>query len=598
MLPRRSVFVASLAGLVVLSAPGVSHARPAPEAPATAASSASPDSGSSGSPIPAVSPSVAIPESPPPFASPTATATPTPLLVPIVLDRAHVGVVPGATVTVGVSGGSGTLGVRASTASVNAVYDPIERRLSLGGRAPGRATVTVFDASGDATDLDVLVAPPAGVVPSDVSVELGGTVSPQFATAKIQAAIAAAAQLRPGSRVDVRGAQPGDSLAAGSTFEASARVHVDGANAYVDVDGTTNVHVRVETLAQLDPQILFYSDDPERLESGTDGVLYRNSLDATKPARAYVYHVASKSTHALYLVLRTTVPQTRVQLIGSTSGPSDAFGYVGHLSTLHYLLARGAQESNLVSLTPDAPFVEQLGGRDLRPGELVAGIFDARVLAGGPVDLSVVATSGGIDPLAYAGRPEIAGDGHGRRGEFDLTSVPPLALAFAAGAPDPPPFAIGAPTIANLRAGGRALGGDYGALREVSLQVSNPSADPATVYFYEVPAGGSATTTIWFAGDPKPTEIACVVRPNRYAIRAIALAPGETRDVTGEYMTDGTASFPLQFGLTSTPPSPPPGQYSPDACNPHTPPPATPAPSAIPSPADPIPAPTSTSTST
>ena len=86
---------------------------------------------------------------------------------------------------------------------------------------------------------------------------------------------------------------------------------------------------------------------------------------------------------------------------------------------------------------------------------------------------------------------------------------------------------------------------------------------------------------MWFTGDPAPTEVACVKVPtNRYAVRAFQLAPGESTTVTGEYMTDGTSFFPLAFGLTATPPSPPPGPYSPDACTSKTPPSASPTPPA------------------
>ncbi len=474
---------------------------------------------------------------------------------------------PGTTLAVGVAGGNGTIVARASDQSVDVRYDALARKLFITGRAPGTATVTVTDDAGNAANLAALVAPPAGVVPSEVTVELGGIVSPQFAAAKIEAAIAAGAQLRPGTRAVVRDVTPGDTLRPGQSLEALGRVHLDGADTYADADGTTSVHLKVDSLAQLDPDVLFYSDDPERLEDDDDGVLFRGSIDPDKPVRTYLYHVAGDSPHKLFLVFSATAGDAQVQIIGASAGPSDAFGYVGHISTLNYFLVRGAQESSVVTVGADQPYVLQVA-RELQPGELVAGIFDARVLSGGPVELAVVATSGDADPLDEAADPELAGDGHGRRGEFDLTTLAPLALTYVAGAPDPAPFAVGAPSIPNLRPGGRPLGGDYGALRDVTLNVRNAGTAPATVYFYESPAGGSATTTIWFTGDPRPTEIPCVIRPNRYTIKAIDLAPGEARTVTGEYMTDGTSSFPLLFGLTSTPPSPPPGPYDPDACNP------------------------------
>ena len=40
----------------------------------------------------------------------------------------------------------------------------------------------------------------------------------------------------------------------------------------------------------------------------------------------------------------------------------------------------------------------------------------------------------------------------------------------------------------------------------------------------------------------------------RYLVKGFGLAPGQTLNVTGTYMTDGTSWLPLFFGLTSTPP--------------------------------------------
>ena len=126
--------------------------------------------------------------------------------------------------------------------------------------------------------------------------------------------------------------------------------------------------------------------------------------------------------------------------------------------------------------------------------------------------------------------------------------------------------------------------GDYGLIRSVTLALSNPGGTPQALYLYEQPTAGFVTTTLWFTGDPRPTEVPCVHDPaNRYQVRSFALDAGASLSITGEYMTDGASSYPLSFGLTAVPPSPPPGPYSPDACNPRTPPPATPPP-ATPSP--------------
>ncbi len=538
------------------ASPPASGAPPAPaETPAPAPSG--------GSPSPTATP-------PPSTTPPPPSTTPPPPGVPIRIDRAKVGVVPGGTMVINVAGGSGPISVQTSFPGVDARYDAVAHTLTLGGRAPSRGRVVLADALGDNATVDVLVAPPAGVVPTDATVELAGTVSPDFAAARIQAAVARLAQARPGAVVSYRGVTLPAALNPGDVLDAQADVHVDGHDTYVDAFGTTSVHLRVAALPRLDPQILFYSDDPERLGPAADGVLLRGTIDPARPARAYVYHVSDVPGRRLYLALQATGgigTSARVQVLGALAGPSDAFSYVGHSATLRYLMTRPTQQSFVVTLTPDAPYLLPLGV-PMKAGELVNAIQDLRVLDGGAVTVAVIAAGSDDAALAYIGQPELPGDGHGRRGEFALVPVPPLALSFAVGGAEPEPFVVGNPLIPNLRPGGRALGGDYGVLRPVQLQLANPTPSPQNVFLYEIAgsSGGGATTTFRFDGDPAPTSVLCVNDPaNRYLVKQFTLAAGESRTVTGEYMTDGTSFFPIDYGLTTTQPL----AVPPNACNQH-----------------------------
>ena len=500
-------------------------------------------------PIPpsaSLSPSAA-PASPEPSESPStlpsAVPSPRPGLQPspIRVDRARVGIVPGATAVVHVTGGAGPLVASPSFAGVDVVSDTSGRTLTLTGVANGRGIVTLSDAAGDTAAVSVLVAPPAGVVPADATVDLAGTVSPQFVTARIQAAIAQSAQMQPGTTLAVNGLTAG-TLHPGDVLEAQARVAVRGNDTYVDQSGVTNVHLRVAALPRLDPAL---------------------------PARVYVYHV-SDVPRSLYLALATTTGTAHVQVLGEAAGPTDAFSYVGHLSTLRYLLERAPQESVVTTVSSAAPAIVPLGAGPMLAGQLIAAIYDLRVLDGGPVNVMVVAAGTGIDPATLLAQPEHPSDGHFRRGEFSLANVPPLALSYTAGAPEPAPFVVGARYFADGRAafpnarpdivaaaGQRApLAGDYGVLRNVALQLANPTAAPQNVYLYEQPgANGGVTTTIWFDGDAAPTEVRCVSDPSqRYLVKGFGLAPGQTLSVTGTYMTDGTSFLPLSFGLTATQP--------------------------------------------
>jgi hypothetical protein len=183
-----------------------------------------------------------------------------------------------------------------------------------------------------------------------------------------------------------------------------------------------------------------------------------------------------------------------VQVLGAAAGPSDAFSYVGHLSTLRYMLERPPQESFIATVAPGAPYLVPLGAGAILPGQLIAAVHDWRVLDGGDVTVSVVAASNGADPATLLGQPEHPSDGHFRRGEFSLTNVPPIALTYAVGGTEPQPFAAGVryyangqPAFPNLRqdivaqAGQRApLAGDYGVLRPARTAASRRrSGSPA-----------------------------------------------------------------------------------------------------------------------
>jgi hypothetical protein len=117
---------------------------------------------------------------------------------------------------------------------------------------------------------------------------------------------------------------------------------------------------------------------------------------------------------------------------------------------------------------------------------------------------------------------------------------------------------VGEGTLANQRTDGRPLGGDYGILRPLALHLANPTATPLDVYLYELTSGaGGATATLWFTGEGAATQVPCVddtAQP--HLVKAFALAAGETRTVTGAFMTDGAASYPIRFGITATPPLP------------------------------------------
>lgn len=489
-------------------------------------------------------------------------ATPAPVSA-IRLDRSRVGIVPGSTETVHVFGAAGQVVVTASFGGVSARYDAPARALSLTGVARGSGTVSLVDAHGASASVAVLVAPPAGSVPADVAVELAGNVTPAFVAARVRDAVAQRSALQPGTEVKIRGldalAQPS---AAGQAVTVPIEVGLDGKGTFVNVTSKANLRLQIDPPPPpVAPQTLLYSDSPEYVAA--DGVLFRSVTPAVpgRPVRLYLYHVAMTDARSFALLLRTRGTAARVALTGTAATPSTKYLCAGHRATADYLRERRRGESVVASVAHDRPFVLPLQG-ELHARQLLAAAYDVAVLDGGAVEVEVVSTSRGVDPLSVAGDPEMPEDRSRRKGEFSLAAVRPLDLELRAGSADDEPSvdvglgsSEGTPEFTNLRAGPRFFPGDYGIVRPVRLHLVNVTDVAQPVYLYEVPLNRALSTTFWFDGDAEPTEVPAVGDPNqRYLVKSFNLAPHEDRTVTGEYMTDGGSNYTAEYGLTSNTP--------------------------------------------
>jgi hypothetical protein len=404
---------------------------------------------------------------------------------------------------------------------------------------------------------------PGGVVPYAVDVQLAGTVTPRFALARIAAAIDALTDRLPGTLLDVHGITLDAPLTPGTTLDALAGVSIAGRGAYLDVNGRTSVHLSVANLPPFQPLQLFYSDDPEYIPPGADGVLFRGTVTGDVPVRLFLYHVAAGVPRRVALVLRSSGAPARVQIGGAAVGPNPEYAFVGQQTTARFLVSERLGESVLIDLRPDEPHAIALG--TLQPNDLIEAIEDVRVVSGGPVTLALVTSASPGDLSTLAEAPELPDDSHQRHGVYSLAAIPPIALSYVAGGPEPDPVNVGLGNEPNLRPDGRPLAGDYGVTRRVQLHLANPTATPQTAYLYErTLGGGGATFTMLFDGDDTATIVPCVndaTQPR--LIRAFDLPPGSDQSIAGTYMTDGASSYPIALGITLTPPLPiPPG-----ACN-------------------------------
>lgn len=418
-----------------------------------------------------------------------------------------------------------------------------------------------------------LELPPAGVIPPTISIDVTGSPATEadVLAAQVRAALNRRIRptLRPGAAINYGPIVPWPllPLATGSRTAVDVTTTID-ADASAPVTGVTTVNVYNVVVDAAKPRVLFLSDDPEYLQS--EGVVFRGDVGSGRPARLYYYHSDIGLPRDLDVVVSTAV-RCRVQLIASEAGPDLDVMSVGHTVSRDLLRFEQSDEGAVVDVEPGRPFVVRHGL--LLQGEVVAGAVDVRVVSGGPVTVSVLASPAGSRPDALLAGPRVSFDGHRRHGTFDLDGFGAIAESYTVGGPDvAAQYGGRSPTLPNIDPNdpGRDFG-DYGVLHQIAVTLINPSDTPQTVYLYEKPLGGPVRSTFVIDGQLK--ELGCVRLPQPYWVTTYELPPRFTGLSTIVTMTDGGSFYPLEFGATATQPltyTPPVG--SPDGCSPNAPP--------------------------
>ena len=435
-------------------------------------------------------------------------------------------------------------------------------------QAVGDDVLHLVDAGGAEADLPIRVAFNAGTIVAQTSLTVtGDPVDPEWLATEVHRWVARLTRTMPGATAAIGNVAPLPSpLSAGETAALTVPVQISGNGQYFDQSGTTTVSVQDMGAQPFTPALLFYDDDPEHVTQ--DGVLFRGSVAASQPARLFYYHDAADDPRRVVVVLTSdSQDPTSVQLVEAAAGPNMDVMHVGQTLTKNFLLVNTRNEGVVVNLAQDDTFL--LADVPMAARELVSGAVDLRVLSGGPVVLTVLALSPGVDPRTMLGSPVLPGDGHHRTGVFNIAGFGSNALTYSAGGPDAT-LVLGdtepTPPSASASANGHDYG-DYGVAHAIDLTLSNPGGAPAAAYLFFKPLAGPARGS--FLIDGSLVDIGCVRVPSPYQITAFVLAPGQTYRTTVKTMTDGGSFYPAQIGLTATPPQPSaPAITAPDGCFP------------------------------
>jgi hypothetical protein len=441
-------------------------------------------------------------------------------------------------------------------------------------QATGEDVLHLVDANGARADLPIRVAFNAGtIVPQTSLTVTGNPAQPAWLAARVQTAVARLTQTMPGAQKSIGPVgEPAAPLQPGESTQFTVPVQIAGNGEYFDQSGTTTVSVQNLAVGSFAPGVLFYDDDPEHV--GQDGVLFRGTVSATTPTRLFFYHDAvadpGNARKLVVTVSSDSQDPTSVQLVDAVAGPNMDVMYVGQTLTKNFLATKSLGEGVVVTLSQDEPYV--MSDLSMNARELVSGSVDLRVLSGGPVVVTVLAVSPGVDVRSLLAGPVLPGDGHHRTGVFTIAGFGTDALSYSAGGPDAT-VVLGdtepTPPSVDAAASGHDYG-DYGVLHTIDLAMSNSGSAPSTAYLYLKPLGGPARGSFLIGGNL--FDVGCVRVPAPYEVTSFDLAAGATSRVVVQTMTDGGSFYPVQIGLTATPPQPSaPPIGAPDGCFPKPP---------------------------
>jgi hypothetical protein len=263
-------------------------------------------------------------------------------------------------------------------------------------------------------------------------------------------------------------------------------------------------------------------------------------------------------------------------MVESFAGPNIDVMTVGHTASKNFLIQEPHNEGVVIDLTNGAPFFRRDVPMLMQQG--VANIADFQILQGGPVTITVLAASPNVPVASLLYAPQLPGDGKGRHGVFALGAYGGQRIDYTVGTQDTF-VTIGDRDQTVPKAAAADPGadfGDYGVMFNLTLVAHNQDDTPQTVYIYEAPRGGPVRASYLLDNSATPTELGCATSPpsatsppRRYLIGQFDVGPHSAQAHLVRFMTDGGSNYPLEIGLTSTPPEPQtPPIFGPDGCFP------------------------------
>lgn len=500
-----------------------------------------------------------------PTGAPAATPAPSASPATLGVSTAIVNLNPEQQQIVSVRGATPPLQIVLDQKLVTASADPSGTAVTIAAtQATGSATLHLIDANGASADIAIRVAFNAGTIVDKATLTItGDPADPVWLAQKVADWVTHLTQLRPGAAARVGTVTPPAApLMPDQSEQFVVPVQIGGNPEYFDQAGSTTVTVNNLPLQPVLPALLFYDDDPEHITQ--DGVLFRGSLSIAQATRIYYYHDVSGDPRRLVVALRTSSEGTSLQLVAALPSPGGVPA-VGQTLTDAFLSRRAQNEGVVVDLSPDQSYI--LADIPITAGQTIAGTADIRVLSGGPVELTVLAVSPGINADSLLNGRLLPDDTHHRAGAFAIApGYGTETLSYSAGGDDAL-LIIPDTGLSNVDPSSKGRDdGDYGVVHTIDLTLDNHGTVPAVAYLFFQPPAQIANGS--FLIDGKIIDVGCVRLPTNYQVTAFDLPPGQTYHTVVQTMVNGGSFLPIEVGVTGTPPASVPPTSAPDGCFP------------------------------
>ncbi len=433
----------------------------------------------------------------------------------------------------------GQVQVQADDPIVVVSYDTAGKAIRVTGQYTGSTEIAILD---DRTALRVPVRSAKYAARVMARLTAGVTGNPASSEAvyrAAQAAVAAGLALEPGAWASINPRlKPAPSLPPGASK--AVNVHVSAAGEeYLPYRAEPVVSVRNEPVPQTPADVLMVSNSPERLLS--HGLWYEGSLAEIQSARLLYHHVNSSRVASDLIVELWNVGDqpARVQVISGKGGPSRDEAFAGHRAAAEFLVNRASNTGWIVPLPPKTavPIIAQ----DMDPGSTLSGMLELRKLGPGDIRVRCYLEESRSAWLPYLIRSYQPSPVLGRwvypqpRQEIGAKYVVGRDWAFVT---------IGDPPVPGTDPTD-LLAGNYGVIYDITLDLVNPTAEPARVDVLMEPGGGAARALLLING--KPVEAAMLKQNSESRIARYILAPGEIRSVHIETTPQGGSNYPVRL---------------------------------------------------